>query len=200
MKRMLTRIGALSLGSIAGTAHAAPTVDPCAYLGGGFCTSASAVVTMVNTAIVSIATFLAVGGGALAVIYTVIGGLQMVLSAGDDGKFTRGKTSVQWALIGFAILLGSQMFVNFIAGQASLAAASSTPLLSLMGIVVSTIVGLLNVIFGIVIMISGIRAIISRGKQEEYTTAKHAVGYAIAGAIVINLARALSYAVYNILV
>lgn len=197
MKRILLRIGGLSLGCLAGTAHAFPAVNPCTYLGG--CGTAGGVVAFVNTAIVSIATFLAVGGGALAVIYTVVGGLQMVLSAGDDGKFTRGRTSVQWALIGFGILLGSQMIVNFIAAQASLAAGAPAPILELMRVVVGTILGLLNVIFLIIIMISGVRAIIGRGKQEEYTTAKHAVGYALAGAIVINLARALAYAVFNIL-
>lgn len=178
-----------------------PLTDPCTYLGGGGrCgTSTAGVIKMVNTAIVAIATFLALGGGALAVLYVVIGGFQMLLSYGDDSKFTRGKTSIIWALVGFGLVLGSQMIVNFIAAQASIAAGAQAPILKLMEVVVSTILGLLNVFFVIIIMTAGIRAIISRGKQEQYTQAKHAVGYAIAGALVINLARALAHAVLNAL-
>jgi hypothetical protein len=178
-----------------------PGADPCTYLGAAArCgTNTAGVIAMVNTIIVAIATFLAVGGGALAVLYTVIGGFQMLLSFGDEGKFTRGRTSVTWALVGFGLLLGSQMIVNFIADKASQAAANPAPLLKVMEVVVSSILGLLNVFFLIIITAAGVRAIIGRGKQEEFTQAKHAIGFAIAGALIINLARALAIATFNIL-
>lgn len=177
-----------------------PGVDPCTYLGYHCGTSTAGVITMVNTAIVAIATFLAVGGGALAVLYAVIGGFQILLSYGDDSKYARGKTSVIWALIGFGLVLGSQMIVNFVADQATTAAGHpASPLLGLMNIVVESILGLLNVFFVIIIMAAGIRAIISRGKQEDYTQSKRAVGYAVAGALIINLARALANAVLSAL-
>ena len=51
----------------------------------------------------------------------------MLLSYGDDSKFTRGKTSIIWALVGFGLVLGSQMIVNFIAAQASIAAGPPLP-------------------------------------------------------------------------
>ncbi|OGJ64384.1 hypothetical protein A3C37_03780 [Candidatus Peribacteria bacterium RIFCSPHIGHO2_02_FULL_53_20] len=184
---------------IAAEAAPFPGADPCTFLGGAQCgTSTAGVENLARIAINSIATFLAVGGGALAVIYTVIGGFQMLLSFGDEGKFTRGRTSVTWALVGFGLVLGSQMIVNYILGQASMAIGTA-PLLKLMEMIVNSILGLLNVFFVIIIMAAGVRAIIGRGKQEEFTQAKHAIGFAIAGALIINLARALATATFNIL-
>lgn len=201
MKRLRALLGIVAASLMAFAAHAAPFpgADPCTFLGATHCgTTTAGVVAMVNTAIVAIATFLAVGGGGLAVLYAVVGGFQMLLSFGDEGKFTRGRTSVTWALVGFGLLLGSQMIVNFIAGQASIAMSDPAPLLKLMEVVVSSILGLLNVFFVIIIMAAGVRAIIGRGKQEEFTQAKHAVGFAIAGALIINLARAVATAVFNV--
>lgn len=202
MKRMFSSLG-IALTFLRTTAvHAAPFpgADPCTFLGAARCgTSTAGIIALVNTAIVSIATFLAIGGGALAVLYTVIGGSQMLLSFGDEGRFTRGRTSVIWALVGFGLVLGSQMIVNFIAGQANLAMSAPAPLLKIMEVIVTSVLGLLNVAFVIIIMAAGVRAIIGRGKQEEFTQAKHAIGFAIAGALIVNLARALATATFNIL-
>ncbi len=202
MNKVFASIGALLTAVYVKTAYAVayPGAEPCTYIGGTHCgTSTPGVELVVNNAFVKIAEFLAVGGGGLAVLYTAVGGLQMMYSNGDEGKFTRGRTSMTWALIGFGLVLGSQMIVNFIYDRASVAAGSPTPLLDLMRSIVDTILMLMNVLFVIIIMAAGVKAIISRGKPEEFTTAKRAVGFAIAGALVVNLARALANAVFNIL-
>ncbi|MBM3227823.1 hypothetical protein FJZ27_03105 [Candidatus Peribacteria bacterium] len=190
---------------LVGTAFAGPPPvaypegDPCTYIGGRHCgVSAASVEADVNASIVKIVEFLAAGAGGLVVLYTVVGGLQMLYSFGDEGKFARGQTSVRWALIGFALVLGSQMIVNFIYDRARVA-VGATPLLSLMTSIVDTITNLMTVIFVIVAMAAGVKAIIGQGKQEEFTAAKRAIGFAIAGAFVINLARALSKAVFIVL-
>lgn len=201
MKHMSALIGATLTSVYIKTAYAVayPGAEPCTYIGGYHCgTSTSGVETAVGAAMDKVAEFLAVGGGGLAVLYTAVGGLQMLYSNGDEGKFTRGRTSMTWALIGFGLVLGSQMIVNFIYDRAAVA-VGTTPLLDLMRSVVDTILILMNVLFVIIIMAAGVKAIIGRGKPEEFTTAKRAVGYAIAGALVVNLARALANAVYNIL-
>jgi hypothetical protein len=204
MKRTIARIGLL-LGTLyIGTVAAAPAVpypgsDPCTYIGGNHCgTTTAGIETNVDNAFIKIAEFLAVGGGGLVVLYTAIGGLQMLYSFGDEGRFTRGRNSVQWALIGFGLVLGSQMIVNFIYDRAALA-IGTTPLLSLMTSVVNAITSLMTVLFVLVAMAAGIKAIIGRGKQEEFTAAKRAIGYAIAGALIVNLARALGQAVFLVL-
>lgn len=176
-----------------------PGADPCQYIAARCGTSTAGVVNMIVKGIETIATFLAVGGGALAVVYSVIGGFQMLLSFGDEGKFNRGRSSVTWALVGFGLMLGSQVIANFIYDRATIAAGATAPLIGLMEVVVSTIVGLLNTFFVLIVMFAGVRAVIGRGKTEEFTSAKHAVGFAIAGAIVVNLARALAVATFNVL-
>ncbi|TSC57298.1 MAG: hypothetical protein Greene041662_994 [Candidatus Peregrinibacteria bacterium Greene0416_62] len=203
MKRFSLLIGIFGglLHSVAAYAALYPFADPCTYLGAARCgTNTAGVENLIKVAIESVATFLAVGGGALAVLYTVVGGLQMLLSFGDEGRFTRGRSSVTWALVGFGILLGSQMIVGFISDTADLATGAAAPLLTLMEVIVSSILDLLNVLFVIIIMAAGIRAIIGRGKQEEFTKAKHAIGFAIAGALIINLARALATATLKIFI
>lgn len=200
MKRVLAFLGscAVCLPVMGVQAAPYPGADPCTYLGAHCSTSTAGVLTMANTFGGAVATFLAIGGGALAVIYVVVGGFQMLLSYGDDSKLTRGKTSVQWALVGFGLVLGSQMVVNFVAMRAG-GALTATPLLSLMTTIVDSLLLLMNVFFVIIVCAAGLKAILSRGKQEDYTQAKHAVGYALAGALVMNLARALAGAVFNIL-
>lgn len=200
MMRFLASIGEVLSGMYVETAHAVfyPGAEPCTYIGGFHCgTTTAGVETAVGNAMDSITQFLAVGGGGLAVLYTAVGGLQMLLSFGDEGKFTRGRTSITWALIGFGLVLGSQMIVNFIDDRAAVAVGGA-PLLDLMASVVNTILMLMNVLFVIIIMAAGVKAVIGRGKPEEFSTAKRAIGYAIAGALIVNLARALSTAVFNI--
>lgn len=38
-------------------------------------------------------------------IMVVIGAFQMLMSSGDPGKFKKGRDTIMWALIGFAVLL-----------------------------------------------------------------------------------------------
>jgi hypothetical protein len=184
-------------------AHAAPLpgADPCTFVPNAppNCTTTATMDAMLNAIASNFGDFLVVGGGALCVLFTAIGGLQMLLSFGDESKFTRGRNSVIWALIGFAVVLGTQVIVNFVAAGALAAAANTAPFLKLMEQVVAAILVLMNVIFAIIITAAGIRAIIARGSSEDYTAAKKAVGFAIAGALMINLSRALAEIVLNLL-
>ncbi len=66
------------------------------------------------TSVVSILIYLA---GALAVIFLVVGGLQMVSSAGDPKRFAQGRESVIYAIVGLIIAMAALAIVNFIGGR-----------------------------------------------------------------------------------
>lgn len=175
-----------------------PDADPCTYLGGGFCTSSGGVENMVNSAIKAFGEFFALGGGAFAVIAIAIGGFMMLLSFGDEGRFNKGKESIQWGIIGFGLVLATQVIVNFVADQVAPAGQSDLPFLVLFEQVVNSVLILLNISFVLIAIAAGIRAIVGRGKTEEFSAAKKALGFAIAGAILVNLARALAYATLHL--
>ena len=50
----------------------------------------------------------------LAVIALSIGGILMLISAGDPSLFGKGKEILKWAIIGLVLVFGSWIIINFI--------------------------------------------------------------------------------------
>jgi hypothetical protein len=55
--------------------------------------------------------------GGLAVIFLVVGGLQMVGSAGDPKRFAQGRETVIYSAVGLIIALSALSIVTLIAGR-----------------------------------------------------------------------------------
>ncbi len=58
-------------------------------------------------------------GVILAVLALVWVGFKFILAQGNDGKITDAKNSLQWVIIGIAILFGAQIIVEIIKGTLS---------------------------------------------------------------------------------
>lgn len=134
------------------------------------------------------------GVGALAMI--VWAGFNMVVASmtGDvESKTSQYKWGVINALLGLALAISSEAIVAFVGtqeyGQSS--ASGDSIFTALFGSGLSILLTLLNVAFILAIMFAGIRMVYGQGAQEEYTTARKIVFWAILGAVIVNIAYAL---------
>lgn len=187
MKRLYSIIGLL----LYTLPTAVQAIDPCATIGG---CQANAQTFIFPTAINNVAAlFVAVAAGA-SVVFVVYGGFLMLLSFGDESRVTKGRNSVIFALGGFALALASQAIISFIVNTSaanSLHTASGNPALALMKVAVDVMLGVFNTVFLLVAVTAGIRLVVGSGKSDQFGKAKTQLIFAVAGAIVINVARAL---------
>ncbi len=167
--------------------------DPCVAVPGG-CAPVNVLLNFVQ-ALGELLVNVAAGA---AVLFVVWGGMQMIVNFGDEGKMTQGKNSVIYALIGFGLVLASQSIVAFVQVQAAPIGASLNPLITAMAVAVDTMYKLFNVAFVIFVMYAGIRMVIGRGDQTAFTQARTMLIWVLGGALVINVAHALVYAVLGL--
>ena len=52
--------------------------------------------------------------GILAVLMMILGGINLMTSAGDPGKIKKGKDTIIWGIIGLCVTLFSYVIVNFV--------------------------------------------------------------------------------------
>lgn len=176
------------------TAMAAPPAqDPCVGVPGGCApvNVALSFIPVIGSLLVGFA-----GGGA--VIFVIIGGLQMILSAGDDGAGAKGKNSILYALGGFMLALASQAIVTFVHTRVSPLASAATPHLDFMAAVVSAILSVLNVLFIGIVLYAAIRLVIAWGKADAFQKAMNMILWAVIGTLIINAANAIVHAVLNL--
>ena len=176
------------------TALAAPPAqDPCVGVPGG-----CAPVNMALPLIPVIGSLLVGFAGGGAVIFVIIGGMQMILSMGDEGAGTKGKTSMMYAIGGFMLALASQAIVTFVHTRAAPLAAAATPHLDFMAAVVNAILSILNVAFIGIVIYAAIRLVIAWGKADAFQKAMNTILWAIIGTLLINAANAIVHAVLNL--
>lgn len=169
---------------------------PCVGLPGGACTPENVLVNFIppiGSLLVGFA-----GGGA--VLFTIIGGVQMILSGGDDSAGTKGKHSIMYAIGGFMLALASQSIVTFVHSRAVAAnlVTSTAPHLDFMAAMVGVILSLMNVAFVAVVMYAAVRLVLAWGKSEEYQKSLNMILWAIIGALIINAASAIAHAVLRL--
>lgn len=172
---------------------AAPGVDPCWTLGGGFCDSVAGE-SVIDDGLSQTGLLFAGLGGAAAVLFAIIGGAQLLLSFGDESKITKGRNSLIFSLAGFALVLASQSIVSFVVASAQssgLESSADNPLIALMATISQIIITALNIIFVIVMVVAGIRMVIGHGKSDEFSKARQSLIYAVVGALFVNAAHAL---------
>ncbi len=174
------------------TAYASGLSTACSLVGGCNATnSAPTILAQIGSLLVSV-----VAAGA--VVFVVWGGAQMLISLGDESQIAHGRQSIINALIGLGLALASQSIVAFMVGRANTAAGGGNPLLAIAAVAVNAMLALLNVTFVIIALAAGFRLVIGQGKSEETDKARTMLMYAVAGAIIINVARPLVEAVLNL--
>lgn len=135
---------------------------------------------------------------ALSVVFVVIGGARFLISFGRDEEFTKAKNTIQWALIGIVVAVTSHRIVIAVISENYGPSITGDPLIDFFASVIRIITGLLNAVFLIMVIASGTRMVMARGKEDEVTKGKYGVLYAITGAIIINVAPFVVRAVLQI--
>lgn len=140
---------------------------------------------------------IAAGG---AIIAIMAAGAQMMLAFGDEGKTTNARWAILYALGGLALAVASQTIVAFVASEnyGQLNSGGDLIVYGILPQVVRIILILVNVTFTIVIMIAGIMMVTAMGSQDQYKKGVTMIKWAIIGAIVMNVARALVEALVNV--
>ncbi|MSR87296.1 hypothetical protein EXS70_03965 [Candidatus Peribacteria bacterium] len=128
-----------------------------------------------------------------AVIAIVIGGVQMTLSYGDEAKVGNARKAILFALGGLGLVLAAAPIVSFVISE-NYGMGGGDFLFGpggVMASVIRIILTLFNVAFVIVIILAGLRMIMAMGASDEFKKGGDMIKWAIVGAVVVNLARAL---------
>ena len=131
----------------------------------------------------------------LAVVFIVWAGVQMVISGGDEGKITQYKWAVAYSLIGLCVAILGQYIVSAVSSQSYASPSGQDLPLSLLATAVYILRTVLNAALVIMIVVAGLRMLYAQGKTDEYEKGKTMMKWGIGGAILVNLAAALVYAV-----
>ncbi len=132
----------------------------------------------------------------LGVLFIMIGGIYMVISVGDTEKVTKGKNTIIWSVIGIFVMQFAETVIRrvVIAEVNTRNQVSGDLIESLTGTIIDDIFLLIYGVLIIVAVISGMRMVLSFGKDEEFTKGKEGLFWAAVGAIIINLANAIATA------
>jgi hypothetical protein len=134
---------------------------------------------------------LAAGG---AVIFIIINGAKMLLSYGDDSKAQAARKGVLQALGGLGLALVSATIVSFVTTENYGQNNPQDFLFGSGGLLDATVrisVLLFNVGFTVMAILGGYRMMTASGAPDEFKKGGTILKWAVVGAVVVNLARAL---------
>ncbi|MBI1812247.1 hypothetical protein HY285_01745 [Candidatus Peregrinibacteria bacterium] len=137
--------------------------------------------------IIALLTTIAAG---TSIIFIIFAGIQMVFMYGDEGRTTKAKQAIVYALTGLGVTMVSQIAVSFIASQQYISGGGDA-MLSIMRTAVNIMIDVFDTLLLLAIIIAGIRLAYARGKSDEFTKAVNMILWAIIGAIVVNLGPAI---------
>lgn len=66
----------------------------------------------IKTSLAKLADIMAGVASTIALIFVLIGAFNYITSAGDEGKVTKAKGTITWALIGLILILSSYIIIN----------------------------------------------------------------------------------------
>ncbi len=131
----------------------------------------------------------------LGILFIMVGGAYILLSAGNEERVTKGKQTLTWAVIGIFIANSTQVLVGIIRTTVDTRIAG----LDVIDSVIRTLTGSIFDLFYIsligVALFCGMRMVLSMGKEEEFAKARQGLMYAAIGAIVINLSGRIYIAI-----
>lgn len=103
--------GGGSTGSQASCASNQPSLITCNQINN---VNKSPDVNIVNKIGIQLINFILYIGGALAIIFIIIGGLRYIISAGDPGQIASAKATIQYAITGLLVIITAVVIVNVI--------------------------------------------------------------------------------------
>ncbi len=170
----------------------------CTGLAGCGAPPSNVLLTNLLPAAVMIMVQLAAGGS---VVFIVIAGVRFLLSNGDEGQVTSAKKGIMYGLGGLGLTIVSATLVSFVTTENYGQANPQNFLFGsggLMQSVINIVITLSNVGFAVVVIAAGIRMVLASGKADEFKKGGQVIKWAIVGAVVINLARAIVQAFLNL--
>jgi hypothetical protein len=130
----------------------------------------------------------------LGVLFIMIGGAYMVISAGDDEKVTKGKNTITWAIIGIGVMQFAQQIIGFVVQEVGSRESGPDLVESVARTVIGGIFDVLFVALLGVAIYSGMRMVLSFGEEDGFKKGREGLLWAAVGAIIINLAQAIANA------
>lgn len=204
MKRMLRTLALASLLAVPAAVFAAAPPTMYIYCG-GLPGCPSGWTERFSNVLVLLLSRLPVYVTGLSTLFIMIGGAYMIMNAGDQEKISRGKSTITWAIIGIFVTQFAANFVYYSPTGAPLFGVSQgfipmevnsrAPGSDLVTSIITTLIGSILDLSYIVILayaiFSGMRMVLTFGKEEEFTKAKDGLVWAAVGAIIINIAVAI---------
>ena len=133
----------------------------------------------------------------LGVLFIMIGGAYILLSAGNEERVTKGKTTITWAVIGIFIAGFAKDLVNLVTAEATSVPAGDV-IISVITTLMGSIFDLMYVAMIGIALFSGMRMVLSLGKEEEFKKGQDGLFYAALGAIIINVSQLIYTAFANL--
>ncbi|MEQ1849827.1 MAG: hypothetical protein ABL890_04520 [Candidatus Peribacteraceae bacterium] len=132
------------------------------------------------------------------VLFLMIGGAYMVMSAGNSERVEKGKKTITWAIIGIFVMNFSVQMVGFVFDETDSRLSGGDLFESIGFTLQSSIFDLLYVALLGIAIFSGMWMVVARGKEDEFQKAYMGLFWAAVGAIIINLADAISSAILTL--
>lgn len=131
---------------------------------------------------------------ALGVLFIMVGGAYMILSAGNSERAEKGKKAIMWSVIGLFIMSFSVELVGFVVLETTSRISAPDLVESAVYTLQSSVFSLLYVALLGVAIFCGMWMVVARGKEEDFAKAHTGLFWAAIGAIIVNLADALARA------
>ncbi|MDD4318849.1 MAG: hypothetical protein PHW10_00790 [Candidatus Peribacteraceae bacterium] len=138
--------------------------------------------------------FTTVGAGAVAGI--VWGGLQFVMAAGDESRIGKARDTVKNSMLGLALGMAAGSIVTTLITHTPSSGFSPEGVLLAM---VTIMLSIFNAAVVVVILIAAVRMAAAGVKSDEFQKGVNAIKWALIGAVIANLGRALAQLVAGIL-
>lgn len=141
-------------------------------------------------AVISLLIRLVAGG---AVVAIVVAGTELMLKSSDEGA-TAAKKAVLYALGGLGLAVCASTIVTFVTSENYGQANPNDLIFGAGGVlqsVIRIIMVLFNMAFVIIIIYAGFRMSLSGGSTDEFKRGGNTIKWAVVGAVLVNLAKAL---------
>jgi hypothetical protein len=123
-------------------------------------------------------------------VFVVYAGIELVMMYGDEAKASKAKNTVIYALAGLALSVTASSIISFVVTE-NYVGTGSNVIVGFMQSLVRIMLTIFNTLFLMAVVLSGLRLVMAGGKGDEFSKAVSIIKWAVFGAIIVNVGRAL---------
>ncbi|MEM6997298.1 MAG: hypothetical protein AAF413_00135 [Patescibacteria group bacterium] len=123
--------------------------------------------------------------GALSVLMITLQGMRYALSGGDPGKTSQAKNGIIYAGVGMAVAIFGFAITRFALGEVITVDGDAPTLVGRIAGLIAVATGIISVIM---IVVGGIRYVLSDGDPAKTSSARQTIIYALVGAVIATFA------------